>query len=104
AAGVKPQSSLSRSQRYTIQEDYFAQIDSHKKAYWLGWLMSDGNVHTANKGGKIIRISIQRRDEHILDEFRKDIKSNAPISRRATTLGGKQHPQSILTVCCTRMA
>ncbi len=102
--GIAPSSSLKRSQKYEVKANYFRTIDSHKKAYWLGWLMSDGSVHAMNKGGKTISIGLQKRDAHVLEELRKDIGSNAPIKTQIQTLAGKKHSQRIFRVCNTEMA
>lgn len=75
---IKILSSLERSKKYTIQENYFEVIDSHKKAYWLGWLMSDGTVL---QNGKEIRIKLQARDKSILEEFNKDLNNSKPLKK-----------------------
>jgi DNA-binding transcriptional regulator WhiA len=27
-----------------LKENYFEEINSHEKAYWLGWIISDGSI------------------------------------------------------------
>ena len=61
---------ISASQRHNpnIDESYFENIDTGDKAYWLGWLLTDGCIE-----GNSISISLQERDKYILDIFSKDI-------------------------------
>lgn len=60
--------------KYQIDETFFEKIDTSEKAYWLGWLMSDGNVHK-----NAVSINLQARDKEILEKFKLSIKSSAPI-------------------------
>lgn len=53
-------------------ENYFTQIDSKEKAYWLGWLLTDGGVSKKND----IEIAILKEDEYILHQFEKDLGIN----------------------------
>lgn len=54
-----------RKWTYPFNEDYFEEIDSEEKAYWLGFLMADGNVYKPKNGRQgLISISLQRGDEN----------------------------------------
>lgn len=59
-------------------EDYFEEIDTKRKAYWLGLLYADGynssNTQYKNsKKGKSVELDLQDSDKHILEEFLKDV-------------------------------
>ena len=56
------------------REDYFDVIDSEYKAYYLGWLMSDGNVSIYN-GQYSLKIHIAFKDRELIDGFLKEIQS-----------------------------
>lgn len=60
-------------------EDYFDNIDTERKAYFLGWLMADGNVSIYNNQYSI-KIHINKEDISLIHEFLKDIKCNNKIS------------------------
>lgn len=60
---------LSLTKRYTLNEDYFENINTEKKAYWLGYLWTDGFVGS----GKYNNIVLSSIDENVIDEFNKDI-------------------------------
>lgn len=65
-----------RKSKYTLNHYYFDIIDNEHKAYWLGFLYADG-YHQETRYR--IKLSIQEKDDYILEEFRKDINSNKPI-------------------------
>ncbi|MEK6878405.1 MAG: AP2 domain-containing protein [Nanoarchaeota archaeon] len=62
------------NRKYKFNENYFRTINLKRKAYWLGWLWGDGNVYN-----NIISINLQERDKYILEELKKDIKSEYKI-------------------------
>lgn len=50
-------------------EDYFDYIDSKEKAYWLGWLLTDGGISTDGD----IEIALSKKDQYILELFQHDL-------------------------------
>jgi hypothetical protein len=56
-------------------EDYFEKIDSQEKAYWLGWILTDGGV--TNKSG--LEISLKQEDTYILELLQQDLGINNHI-------------------------
>ena len=66
--GLKP---VTRAKIYNpdFDESYFKEIDTPEKAYWIGWLISDGNVDP----DCTISISLQSKDEDILHLLEKDL-------------------------------
>lgn len=68
---------ISTSKRLNPQliENYFEIIDSKEKAYWLGWLISDGAITNQPEKSKFqIEITIKQEDEDILHLFEKDLQ------------------------------
>ena len=59
---------------YNIDSHYFDNIDCEHKAYWLGFMVSDGFV---NK--KEISFCLKKDDISTIENFRSDLKSNHPI-------------------------
>lgn len=55
-------------------EGYFDNIDSEEKAYFLGWIMADGNVSIYNNQYSL-KIHVSLKDKDIVDKFLKSIKS-----------------------------
>ena len=62
---------ISRGKRNSpnLKEDYFERIDTPNKAYWLGWLITDGCITSRHD----IEISLQARDVPILELFASDL-------------------------------
>ena len=56
-----------RRGRYTLDEDYFENIDSEQKAYFLGLLYADGFV--GNGSSNLVAISLLYDDVDILEEL-----------------------------------
>lgn len=59
---------------YHVDAHYFDSIDCEHKAYWLGFMISDGFV---NK--KEISFCLKKDDIKAIEKFRDDLKSNHPI-------------------------
>lgn len=68
----------------SFNEDYFENIDTEHKAYWLGFLMADGCVlETVYRNGERIpatlQIALGIQDIEIIKRFKKDISLNKEI-------------------------
>ena len=62
--------------KYTLNENYFDQINTPNKAYILGFLYADGH----NEISKFtISMSLQEEDKEILEKIRKELCSNKPL-------------------------
>lgn len=72
---IKQCSTINR--KYTLNENYFGNIDSHEKAYWLGWMASDGSISHNN-----VCLQIQISDIEVLENLKKSVGFNGPISIR----------------------
>lgn len=60
---------------------YFSAIDSEQKAYWLGFIMADGNVQDRVKRGAMqLSLHLAGRDAYQLELFREAINSNKNIN------------------------
>lgn len=58
----------------TFDKTFFDKIDTEEKAYFLGFLYADGNVHN-----NVMQICLQSRDEPILQKFKEYLKSTHKI-------------------------
>lgn len=60
-----------------LNSDYFAEIDTEEKAYWLGFLSADGCVSYNNTTKSyMFKVTLQRRDSDFLRKFIKAIDGN----------------------------
>ena len=63
-------------------ERFFEKIDSEEKAYFLGLLISDGNVFKDKTGRQAsISITLDLNDEYILQKFKEVLNVNTSISK-----------------------
>lgn len=62
---------------YSLDHDFFENIDTEEKAYWLGFLYADGNVRITKSGQHMIQLKVN--DREVIEKFLKSIKSNMPI-------------------------
>lgn len=63
----------------------FHNIDTTEKAYFLGWMISDGSVvepHTRTDRAKTISLEIASKDEYILDRFAVALNADENIVKR----------------------
>lgn len=64
--------------KYAIDDNLLSVVDTEEKAYLLGWIASDGSIHTNGT----ITISIKARDIDVLHKLRKIVCSSLPIKER----------------------
>lgn len=62
--------------KYNVDDDYFENIDTEHKAYWLGFLYADGFLLT-NKNKVGLTLSIEDKDH--IEKFKNDVKSESPV-------------------------
>ena len=92
------------SRTYKLKENYFSQIDTSNKSYWVGLLMADGFMdrEIMNFG-----IGLHHKDEDILVKFAEDIGYNGKIFDHYSGFKNEIEntiPYKYLLVCSTAMA
>jgi hypothetical protein len=75
--GIAARDDSHKSRKYTINENYFDNIDTKNKAYVLGLLYSDGCNYPPQHR---VKLELQERDKSILDKINIEIQSNKPLS------------------------
>ena len=55
--------------RNIVNHDYFENIDTPAKAYFLGFLMADGNIYQDQRGNRsaTVQMTLKAKDLHILE-------------------------------------
>lgn len=76
------------NRKYEVNHDFFKRVDSQEKAYLLGLIMTDGNIHKEHNS---IRLEFQKRDVELCEIARKSLASNVPVVEREPR--GKSGPQ-----------
>lgn len=86
---------IDNRQKYAVNTDYFYNIDTPEKAYWLGFLDADGCI---NKNNTQLIFELQARDELSLYKFRSCLDSSHPIKQKIVKLNNKVFIHSCLTI------
>lgn len=62
--------------RYKLNDDYFSKIDTEQKAYFLGLLYADGNLHRTKY---ITTLVLSEQDRCLVEVFREQLGTKKPI-------------------------
>ena len=80
-----------------FNDNYFENIDTEEKAYFLGLIYSDGNVRERN-GKYYLNIELKREDKYILEKFASELRcGNKIYDRDRITNFGESHMSSFTT-------
>lgn len=82
--------------KYNFDDNYMSSIDTERKAYFLGWIASDGSI--SPKG--TISFNIHKKDRYILDELRDLICTEIPLklndeNKITLSINSKQMTQDV---------
>lgn len=58
-----------QNRKYHVDENYFKNIDTAEKAYWLGFLMADGCMRNYSNNNLLISLELSVADKDHLDKF-----------------------------------
>lgn len=68
------------AERALVNDDYFSEINSEDKAYFLGLLFADGCIVDTQAYQKSLTISLQERDSYILYKMKKYLNYQGNIT------------------------
>lgn len=71
-----------------VDSDYFENIDTEHKAYWLGFLTADGYISSYKND---IELSLKEEDYNHIVKFKNDIKSNHKIIQKTIKQNDKEY-------------
>ena len=78
--GGKARTDREQALKYTCNEHYFDEIDTAEKAYWLGFMYTDGFIQAKRKYSTIkVGITITASDIHHLEKFKEAVEFTGPI-------------------------
>ncbi|MCK9445636.1 hypothetical protein M0Q50_01945 [bacterium] len=109
---------ISKSSKiYNVNENYFENIDTEEKSYWLGFLYADGYVRMKNDRSGELKLKLKRSDKNHIELFKKclgsthkitDGISNVTVSGRTYTslysvisIYNKKIVQDLMNIGCT---
>lgn len=70
---------MGRRRQYTLNENYFKEVDNSNKAYILGFIYADGSI-SLNKGSLVICIS--EKDKEILNFIKEELNYSGNITTK----------------------
>lgn len=74
---------LKREDKYSYDKNFFENIDTEEKAYWLGFIYADGYVQkNTEKRNYELGIELQIGDINHLKKFNKSIKGNLEVKTK----------------------
>lgn len=77
---------------YFYNQNYFEQIDTPQKAYWLGFIAADGNLYRREGHQGLVSISISEKDIELLNNFKNELQTTKPIQ----IVPDKRRPETIM--------
>lgn len=69
-----------------IKDNFFENINTEEKAYWVGFIFADGSVRVRKDGIKQLRIKIQKQDQLLLEKFLLSLNSDSSFQYYTNTL------------------
>lgn len=72
--------------KYQVNKNYFDSIDTHEKAYWLGFILADGGIEHTNCDSYRLRFNLSATDRQHLENFKLALDSTHPIFENQTWL------------------
>lgn len=76
---IKRRSNKQNSRIYKADDNYFCQIDTEEKAYWLGFLYADGYI-TSSGSSKLLGISLKSTDKSHIEKLKLALQTDYPIN------------------------
>lgn len=93
---VKEAGVVRKNKFLSYNKEYFKTIDTEHKAYWLGFIMADGNVYDFTKQPKYsLDIALNSKDKTHLEKLKENLEFTGEIKERVIK---KKYPTSRLQV------
>lgn len=77
AQGIQVRTHRESRIKYKRNENYFSQIDTPEKAYWLGFIYADGFITKRTNGNPVFGLTLGEKEP--LENLNKCLESNKPI-------------------------
>ena len=89
--GFELRSNKINSRKYIANFSYFKNIDTHEKAYWLGYIYADGYVSITKDGRKRFGMALSIKDKSQLEKLKKCMDATYPIKDYEQKSGFSNH-------------
>lgn len=92
---------LKLESKYSFNKGFFKKIDTHQKAYWLGFIYADGYVvHNKETRNYELGIMLKGSDFEHLKKFNKDINGNLEVKKRNKKVYYKNVDRTVESEMC----
>lgn len=65
---------MNKNYKYSLNENFFQEINTEEKAYWLGFLMADGCILDQPQRSKRLTVALKEKDINILHKLNKSLE------------------------------
>lgn len=93
--------------KYSVNQDYFENIDNEWKAYWLGFLYADGCItikrNSNNQNKMDYNVDLTLKDKEHIIKFLNSVQSNTIIKERNIKLKDNIYKNYRATICNKKM-
>ena len=99
-------SGLSRSKAHrthTLNESYFASVDTERKAWLLGFIAADGNVHIGKQKAHNLAIGLAWKDVGILETIRAEFEYTGTVRRVRMKYKGEDYFMAMLQISSVQL-
>lgn len=86
--GLKGKRENNNFRKYPINQNYFDEIDTEEKAYFLGLLCADGCNH---KNSTKVSMWLKESDKEILEKFKNALQPEKPLTYGKKKIGKNQY-------------
>lgn len=83
---------------YSQNNNYFQVIDSAEKAYWLGFIMADGNITVSKSNSYKFQLNISTKDKDHIYKFADHIQYTRKIVEYEVKSGFNEEQYSLVTL------
>ena len=85
------------ARKYHVNENYFKNIDTSEKAYWLGFIQADGCLYM-QKTSIRFQINLSARDMLHLEKLNRAIDSTYKVYEKKVTVKGREYDSCSLQI------
>jgi hypothetical protein len=85
---------MAGKRKYDLKEDYFEKVDSEEKAYWLGFIVSDGYIGLKRGKPAFLEVCLKISDLGHLEKLKNHLGYGGPI--HITKKNGKTRSRLIV--------
>ena len=87
----------SHARRKNVNENYFKNIDTSEKAYWLGFIQADGCIYQQETTYRF-QINLSGKDKGHLKKLNNHLSSTYTVSERKVIVKGKEYETCSLKI------